>query len=271
MEFSSGLPNFTWIKLAPQWVTGFICAEGSFIISITKTKNNKWKVSPIFRLSLHTKDLSLLYKVKSFYGEIGNIFISSTRQEAYYSINKLSDLLNVIIPHFKTYPLKSVKSIDFMLWEKCIIIINNKEHLTESGLIKLVSIKSALNLGLTEKLRSSFPEVKGIIRPEYVFKGTLNPYWVSGFTEGDGCFSAHVSKNKNQVRLFYQIILHERETSLIYNLQKFLGGIGIISFFKANTVSYTITKINDLYNIILPHFDNYPLQGNKQINYLIWK
>jgi hypothetical protein len=42
-----------------------------------------------------------------------------------------------------------------------------KKHLTESGLVEIVSIKSALNLGLSPKLEAGFPTVKKIVRPEF--------------------------------------------------------------------------------------------------------
>lgn len=32
-------------------------------------------------------------------------------------------------------------------------MINHKEHLTEEGLIKIVAIKAAMNLGLSDKLK----------------------------------------------------------------------------------------------------------------------
>ena len=83
----------------------------------------------------------------------------------YYIVNKLSDIINIIIPHFKAYPLKSEKFIDFQLWEQCIKLKERKEHLTESGLNELLSIKSVLNLGLSDKLKAAFPNVIPKPRP----------------------------------------------------------------------------------------------------------
>jgi hypothetical protein len=34
---------------------------------------------------------------------------------------------------------------------------------------------------------------------------------------------------------------------------------------------FEVTKLNDLVNIIIPHFDKYPLQSAKSIDYLLWK
>jgi hypothetical protein len=36
-------------------------------------------------------------------------------------------------------------------------------------------------------------------------------------------------------------------------------------------VEYRIAKIDDLLNIIIPHFDKYPLQSSKLIDYNLWK
>jgi len=41
----------------------------------------------------------------------------------------------------------------------------NKEHLTTSGIEKLVAIKTNLNLGLSDELKLAFPKVLPIQRP----------------------------------------------------------------------------------------------------------
>jgi hypothetical protein len=42
----------------------------------------------------------------------------------------------------------------------------SKEHLTIVGLLKIVSIKAALNRGLSEKLKSAFPNIEVVSRPK---------------------------------------------------------------------------------------------------------
>ncbi|GAA5129076.1 hypothetical protein GCM10023339_57760 [Alloalcanivorax gelatiniphagus] len=68
--------------------------------------------------------------------------------------------LQVIIYHFNVYPLKSAKLADFLIFQDCFSIIKSKEHLTEEGLTKLFKLKASLNLGISEKLKESFPTVK---------------------------------------------------------------------------------------------------------------
>lgn len=58
--------------------------------------------------------------------------------------------------HFDKYPLVSAKLADYLLFKECFNIIKSQEHLTEEGLLKLVGIKAALNLGNEEPLPHSF-------------------------------------------------------------------------------------------------------------------
>jgi len=124
-------------------------------------------VLALFQLSVHSKDLPLLNKIQSFFGGIGNIYVTtnSKGQMATFLVSKIDDIINVIVPHFKTYQLQSEKKVDFQLWQECAELMKNKEHLSEKGLNKILSLKSALNLGLTEKLKKAFPNVILVSRP----------------------------------------------------------------------------------------------------------
>jgi hypothetical protein len=45
-------------------------------------------------------------------------------------------------------------------------LIVTKLHLTEEGFKNLLSIKASINLGLTDKLKISFPKIKSIEKPK---------------------------------------------------------------------------------------------------------
>jgi hypothetical protein len=56
-------------------------------------------------------------------------------------------------------------------------MIANKEHLSLSGLNKIVGIKSALNLGLSKDLKQNFKDANLMVRPAFrVNSNPLNPY-----------------------------------------------------------------------------------------------
>jgi len=62
-------------------------------------------VRALFEIGLNTKDLGIFNEIRDFF-EIGQVTIRNTKATASYSVNKINDLKNVIIPHFKPPPLK---------------------------------------------------------------------------------------------------------------------------------------------------------------------
>ena len=98
-----------------------------------------------------------MYKVQSFFN--GKGIITTTAKVARFSIVGLNDIINFVLPHFDNFPssaTQSVKFIDFELWKSCVLIMANKGHLTLSGLKHIFSLKSVLNLGLSDNLKIIF-------------------------------------------------------------------------------------------------------------------
>jgi hypothetical protein len=129
---------------------------------------------PVFTIKLHLKDLNLLNRIQSFFG-VGTIYIDKSRGSATYSVSRLKDFTNVIIPHFDNNPLSTQKQADFKLFKMVIELINQKEHLTAEGLNKILSIKASLNRGLSEELMKSFPNITPIERPVIEPREILDP------------------------------------------------------------------------------------------------
>lgn len=53
--------------------------------------------------------------------------------------------IEILINYFNKFPLLGNKQLDFKDWELVYHMINNKEHLTESGRTKINLIKSGMN------------------------------------------------------------------------------------------------------------------------------
>lgn len=101
-------------KLDPDWVTGFVDAEGCFSVIVEISEICKRKVRISFEINLHEKDKDILYKIKSFFG-VGAVYIRSDRKLAVYRVTNVNYIKDIIIPHFTNYPLISKKRIDFLL------------------------------------------------------------------------------------------------------------------------------------------------------------
>ena len=118
------------------------------MISIYRRGNLKigWHVKPCFKISLHGKDLHLLEKIQAYFG-VGLI----TKRDKYIhlEVKSFKYISEIIIPHFDKYPLISKKYADFILFKLAVELLLRKEHLTKEGIIKIVSIRSTLNRGLT--------------------------------------------------------------------------------------------------------------------------
>jgi hypothetical protein len=67
------------------------------------------------------------------------------KDRAEYRVSSLSQLTNVIIPHFDKYFLITKKRADYELFKSVIGKMNNKEHLTKTGLQEIVNIRATLN------------------------------------------------------------------------------------------------------------------------------
>ena len=104
----------------------------------------------------------------------------------------------------------------------------------------------------------------------------FSPYWVTGFADAESCFSLKMSKKSNlksgwNVSPEFRIDLHCRDLLLLRKIQSFFG-VGIINQYESkNSVVYSVQSLRDIINVIIPHFDQYPLITQKRADYLLFK
>ena len=65
-----------------------------------------------------------------------------------------NDIVKKIIPFFNKNPILGVKSLDFADFKVVSELVNNKEHLTESGLKKIINIVD--HMSLSRNISTSF-------------------------------------------------------------------------------------------------------------------
>jgi hypothetical protein len=121
---------------------------------------------------------------------------------------------------------------------------------------------------------SSFSSEATSSKFSYASSNELNPYYVTGFTDGEGCFSVSVSTNLRyktgyRVKAAFHIGLHIRDIALLEQIQLFFG-VGNITKLGAESVQFRVSGLEDL-KVIMNHFDKYPLVTNKQSDYLLFK
>jgi hypothetical protein len=116
----------------------------------------------IFKIPLHKKDIDLLNQIQNYFG-VG-IIKNHGENTLQYCVTSSKDL-NVIIAHFDKYPLITQKYADYLLFKQALNIFRSKEHLTVEGFNKVISIRAAMNLGLPEELKTTYPDVTPVLRP----------------------------------------------------------------------------------------------------------
>lgn len=118
----------------------------------------------------------MLSQIQSHFGGVGEINKYTKNAYQYRVISLLppppqacggrQDLINVIIPHFIKYPLNTQKRADFELLLMVVELMIQKKHVTLEGLQQIINIKASMNLGLSDALKSAFPNFIQVERPK---------------------------------------------------------------------------------------------------------
>jgi len=175
------------------------------------------------------------------------------------------------MPHFRKFTLLTEKYSDFILWSKVVELMFSKQHLTSAGFATILTYYASINKGLSDSVSNAFPDIKGANRTKPTLPVQLNPNWVSGFTAGDGGFSIGIRPITGQIYFRFHIAQHSRDILLMNLFIKFFncGKVHIRS--NVNRCDFYIQDFNNIYNIIIPHFDLYHLNNIKQLDYADFK
>jgi hypothetical protein len=96
---------------------------------------------------MHEKDRNLILLIQDFFGGIGHISKPNNRSTVEFRVNTLTDLVNIILPHFYKYPLVTKKHYDYYFFKQIILLMSNKEHTTLDGIENVVSFRAKINTG----------------------------------------------------------------------------------------------------------------------------
>lgn len=137
----------------------------------------------------------------------------------------------------------------------------------------------------TKTSKNSTPARESLRTPSGVPQGTrysfnnkntfyLNPDYVTGFVDGEGCFTLSIFKDDRrstgwQVKPIFSISLHNRDIKLLEALQRTFN-VGKIYKHGPDSVQYRVSSLSNL-QVIVEHFDKYPLKTLKHADYVLFK
>lgn len=119
-----------------NWFAGFVDGEGSFNISpCSNTKHKRFSI--YLQISIRIDDEFVIKEILDRL-KIGSIMLRTSpaiwqgcrMAQVRWKVSHLDDILNVIIPLFERYPLRSKKAKEFELWRRAAFII--REHRGEA-------------------------------------------------------------------------------------------------------------------------------------------
>lgn len=115
-----------------HWLSGFVDGEGCFRLVSQSYPN---RISPTFKASfticLRDDDQTVLGLIRSFLG-CGQIYLSAppsgltrnSKPRASFTVSPLPHHMEIIIPHFRRFPLLAKKSRDFEVWVRGVELIH---------------------------------------------------------------------------------------------------------------------------------------------------
>jgi len=97
----------------------------------------------------------------------------------------------------------------------------------------------------------------------------LNPWYITGLTEGEGCFSVSFNLRKRlkvgiETRPSFSISLGKRDLALLKKIRDYFRCGGIRYSRGDRTYKYEVRAVSELVKKIVVHFERYPLCGAKK-------
>ena len=255
-----------------QWFVGFSDGESNFSI----TEDNRGKNTNFyfkFTIGLHIDDRPLLEFIKKELG-CGSIINNKDNTASYFTVADSSQIINILIPIFESFPLNTTKYLDYMSFKQA-LFINTKLRNTSNSEIKdnyrkqILDLKNSINTKRTE-----------FVLPLNHIK--ITPYWLLGLIEGEGSFHLW----RTTLTPVFSISLTKVQQPVIEKIIEFLtNNLDKHSQFKAiNTkvfnlsiekargnskakVKLAIFQIDYLFNIFIPFLESLNFQSKKKLDF----
>jgi hypothetical protein len=99
----------------------------------------------------------------------------------------------------------------------------------------------------------------------------LDPQWVVGFVDGEGCFHVGVAKHPEmsagfQVLPEFTVVQHERDVQALHALKAFFG-CGVVRSNHGDRMAYRVRNLDHLVERVIPFFEKHQLKTKKRSDF----
>lgn len=144
-------------QLNPSWIVGFVDGEGCFSVSIHRNeryarRTGGWQLTPTSQVYQHEDKRRVLEQIRDHFG-CGKLYHKGPNSSVVtYSVARLTDLEERIIPFFEQHRLL-VKDQDFIRFAEIVRSMRRKEHLYPDRFDSLVRLAYSMNLHGKQRVR----------------------------------------------------------------------------------------------------------------------
>ena len=121
------------------YIKYYYYADASFQIEVP---NHSSKAVVGLNFQIDQKDKDVLLLIKDVFG--GNLGYRES-QDSYYYCSTSFGSAKKIINYFDTFHLQSTKHINYLKWRKVYIMVQEKQHLTGTGIDNIINLKNSMN------------------------------------------------------------------------------------------------------------------------------
>lgn len=269
-------------NMSPGYISGLTQTDGSFFCSIILSSKHRFGIQfrPKFTI---TADLDSKYVLDSIklYFNCGIVTTNIKNYTAEYEVNKLEDLYNIIVPHFKNYPVFCAKLHAFNLLSEIVSALINKEKRTIEGRRMLLIMALSMNVTTNRKedridklfslLSITKDEDKKLIpNTNCKINTPISDDNISGIIDGDGSFFISFQSD-GTIKTGFNITNDIMSKSLLKGIQDKLNGIGAINEGTKNELVFTVTGLNQIMEVLIPFIDKHPLFSERALHFYKFK
>lgn len=275
--------NYNTLGITPNYITGLAQTDGSFCCSLKKSKSDRFGIQfvPEFNICSEISSKHVLDEIQLFFG-CGRVTINIKNNSASFVVTKISDLYNIIIPHFLNYPVFCAKLHAFKLFHKIVNALFNKNMKTLEERRELLRMALSMNSTTNrnqDRIDSLWANLDIIeTKDKYLINNNITTIdsiitdeFISGVIDGDGSF--YISFEKNGSIIPYFTITNDLfSMPLLEKIKERFKDTGSISKITGkNALRYKIMSLKQIIEIIIPFMELNPLFSERAKHYNIFK